>query len=276
MVSAIILNYLNSALTAKSVDYLLEAASKSSIAVEVIVVDNSAPKTAEELRKLLPEGVKIIENKENRGFAAANNQGIKQANGDVILIMNNDLFMNEQVLKNGIEYITSNKKAGIWSPKLVSQSGEAQRSCAYFPTLRGVVSEYLFKYQLENRLSITANKANHPVEVDSVMGACMFIQKEVLQKAGLFDEEYFFTKEDVDLCKKIKALNYKVVFDPRYEAIHIYHASQDYNWYKDPYLHKARKLYFKKHFNPLKALAARITVDAGIKVRKLKHRLFER
>lgn len=274
MVSAVILNYLNSKLTAKAVGHLREAASQAKITVEIIVVDNSAPQTAEELYKRLPDVVKIIENDENRGFAAANNQGIKAAKGEVILIMNNDLFINKKVMQMGVKYVTSNEKAGVWAPKLVDQSGKPQRSCANFPTLKGLISEYLFKYQFGNRIALSANNADHPVEVDTVMGACIFIRKEVLRQAGLFDEDYFFNVEDVDLCYKIKALGYKVLFDPRCEAVHVYGASQDHNWYDDPYLHKSRKIFFKKHFGPVKTMAARCTINAGIKARKVKHKLF--
>lgn len=274
IISAIILNYLNPQLTAKSVDYLLKAASQSALSVEVIVVDNSASETAEELRELLPKEVTVIENEENIGFAAANNQGIRRSGGEIILIMNNDLFINEEVLKKGTEFITANEDAGVWAPKLVDESGKPQRSCARFPTLRGVIGEYLFKYQHDNRIAVTANNAASPVEVDTVIGACMFIKKDVLWEAGLFDEDYFFTMEDVDLCYKIKAMGYRVIFDPCVEAIHLYGASQSAGWHDDPFLHKSRKRYFKKHFNQPNAMLARMIIDFGIAARKLKHKIF--
>lgn len=273
MVSAIILNYLNTKLTAKAVFHLKEAAAASSISVEIIVVDNSAPKTAAVLHELLPDDVRIIENDENRGFAAANNQAIKKAGGDVILIMNNDLFINEKVLQEGVKQITEHEKIGVWAPKLVEPSGNAQRSCAHFPTLAGVISEYLFKYQLGNRVSKSANNAHQPVKVDTVIGACMFIRKAVLHEAGLFDEDYFFNVEDVDLCYRIKDLGYEVLFDPRCRAVHLYRASQDYKWYEDPFMHKSRKIYFNKHFNFLHAAFARAVIDAGLTLRRIKHKI---
>ncbi len=274
MISAVILNYKDVALTKKCVDILYRSADASDLPVEVIVVDNSAPQTAEDLCEELPEEVKIIENEKNLGFSAANNQGIKQAKGDIILIMNNDLFINEEVLQTGSEYITSHKKAGVWAPKLVGEFSDEQKSCAYFPTIHGLIIEYWFKYPYSNRVALTAVNADHPVPVDMVIGACMFIRKEVLEQAGLFDEDYFFTSEDVDLCYKIKNLGYEVLFDPRVEAVHLTSASQDYTWYDDPHLHEARKLYFKKHFNSLKATTARFIISSGIKARKVKHNLF--
>lgn len=272
MISAIILNYFNPPLTVKSVDALLKAASETKIPVEVIVVDNSAPTTAKELRLLLPSEAVIIENEENRGFAAANNQGIKQAGGEVILIMNNDLFINKEVLKKGYEYATANRKCGIWAPKLTDQFGNAQRTCSHFPSLRGVISEYLTNQQLDNQIAILANGVKQPMQVDTVIGACMFIRREVLQEVGLFDEDYFFTSEDMDLCFKVDKAGYEIIFDPRCEAIHLTGASQNSLWHEDAYLHETRKLYFKKHHHYLKALLAGFVIDCGIKLRKLKHR----
>ncbi len=272
MVSAIILNYLNAELTAKSVDHLLDAAESAHLPIEVIVVDNSAPQTAQELREVLPKAVKIIENEENRGFSAANNQGIKQAEGEIILIMNNDLFINEKVLKEGVEAITLDQSIGVWAPKLIDRFGNSQRSCANFPTLRGVVAEYLFKHQFDNSIALAVHNIDHPVEVDTVIGACMVIRKAVLREVDLFDEDYFFNSEDVDLCNKIKKRGYKVILDPRFEAVHLYSASQNSSWYEDPYLHSARKIYFKKHHNFIKALLARFCIDTGIALRKIKHK----
>lgn len=273
MISAVILNYFNPALTEKAVNRLFHAAEATDITAEVIVVDNSAPETADELHNRLPGSVQIIENEENRGFAAASNQGIERAGGDVILIMNNDLFINEEVLRAGTEHIIAHKETGIWAPKLVDEKGKPQRTCANFPTLTGLISEYWFKYQWGNRVALSANRADHPIKVDTVIGACMFVRKAVLQEAGLFDEDYFFTGEDVDLCYRIKNRGYQVLFDPRCKAVHLYGASQDYEWHEDPFLHHSRKLYFKKHFNKASALIAGLAIDSGIMARKLKHKV---
>lgn len=273
MISAIILNYLNPELTAKAVDKLLVAASNTDIEVEIIVVDNSAPQTADTLMQLLPGHVKIIANDENNGFAAANNQGIKQAKGEVILILNNDCFINKNVLVQGTEQVSADKNIGVWAPKLVGQDGISQRSCAQFPTLWGRICEYLLNRPWENRIAVAANKANQPIEVDTVIGACMFIRRNVMQEVGLFDEDYFFCSEDVDLCYKMKDRGYKVLFDPRYSAIHLNGASQNSSWANNPYLHQSRKRFHEKHFSHLHAFLARAIIDLGLAMRKMKYKL---
>lgn len=274
MISAVILNYLNPDLTRKSVDTLLTAADESGIDVEVIVVDNSAPQTARELRKKLPNGVVIIENETNSGFSRANNQGIEKATGDFILIMNNDLFINSEALETGVQYLKSHKDSGIWAPRLTDQQGNDQRSCARFPTLTGLLTEYIFKLQYDNRIAESANKADQPVSVDTVIGACMLIPRKVIDEVKGFDEDYFFNVEDVDLCLKIKQKGYKITFDPRCSAVHLVSASQGGHWHEDKYLHKSRILYFQKNHHLVKSTIAAFIIRTGIWLRKIKHNLF--
>lgn len=274
MISAVILNYLNPNLTCKSVDTLLKAAEESGIDVEVIVVDNSAPQTAKELRKQLPDRVIIIENETNSGFSRANNQGIKKATGDFILIMNNDLFINPEALKIGVEYLKLHENIGIWAPRLTDQQGNAQRSCARFPTLTGLVTEYLFKLQYDNRIAESVNKADKPVSVDTVIGACMLIPRKVIDEVKGFDEDFFFNVEDVDLCLRIKQKGYEIMFDPRCSAVHLVSASQGGHWHEDKHLHKSRILYFKKNHNSIKPAIAAFIIRTGIWLRKIKHNLF--
>lgn len=274
MVSAVILNYLNPELTAECVDKLLYASGEAGIAVEVIIVDNSAPQTAPKLQTMLPEKVIVIENDTNCGFSKANNQGIKRASGEFIVIMNNDLFINKNTLAGGVDYLKNHPNIGVWAPKLTDQNGNAQRSCSQFPTLTGLFTEYLLKLQYDNTIAKKALKADHPVKVDTVIGACMFIPRKVMDDVGGFDEDYFFNVEDVDLCLKIKNKGYEVIFDPGCSAIHLVSASQNNHWYNDVHLHKSRILYFRKNHHPLKASIAQSVISAGLRLRKIKHEMF--
>lgn len=271
MVSAVILNYLNPDLTQECVNTLLEAARDASVDMEVIVVDNSARKTAKILREKLSQQVIIIENDANNGFSKANNQGIRRASGDLILIMNNDLFINADTLRKGVHYFKEHDNIGVWAPKLTDQQGKGQRSCSKFPTLTGLLTEYLLKLQYDNRIAKDAMQAAKPVEVDTVIGACMFIPTEVMREVGGFDEDYFFNVEDVDLCLKIKKHGYQVVFDSRCSAIHLVGASQDHHWYNDEHLHNSRILYFQKNHNAVKAALAKAVIKMGLKLRQIKH-----
>jgi GT2 family glycosyltransferase len=273
MVSAVILNYKDPELTCRCIDKLHAAADESGVETEVIVVDNSAPQTAQSLHEGLSEEVIIIENEKNEGFSKANNQGIERAKGDLILIMNNDLFINADTLGKGVRYIKNHPNIGVWAPKLTDQQGNAQRSCSQFPTLTGLISEYLLKLQYDNRIAKYAISADKPIKVDTVIGACMLIPKTVLDEVEGFDEDYFFNVEDVDLCLKIKNCGYEVIFDSRCSAVHLVSASQNGHWHDNRYLHQARILYFRKNHNSLKSGIAKAVIKAGIQLRKIKHQL---
>lgn len=264
--SVIILNYKNTALTSKCVDYVIDSTKKAAIKTQIIIVDNSAKKTADELKLLLPN-VHIIENMENQGFSKANNQGILASKGEYILLLNNDAFINPECLTNGINFFKENENCGLWAPKLVGEDGVFQVSYADLPSIKGLVKEYIL---LKNSNSYRdLNEWNKPHNVGNVIGAFMLIKKEAIEKVGLLDEDYFFTSEDVDYCKKIHKAGFSVIYDPRCKIIHIGGASQDYSWVNDPHLHKNRVIYFRKHHGIFKAFLAKIIIITGLNIRKV-------
>lgn len=266
--SVIILNYKNPILTLKCVETLIQSSNKVSLDLEVIVVDNSASETALTLKELIPPEVKLIENLENLGFSKANNQGIVKSKGKYILLLNNDAFVNPETLQKGIEYLENNKETGIWASKLIGEDGMFQVSCAKLPSLTGLVGEYVLhkNYDWYPDL-IYWNKPHH---VGNVIGAFMLIPSKVIEKVGLLDEDYFFTVEDVDYCKKVQKAGFSVVYDPRCDIVHISGASQENEWVNDPYMHKNRVLYFRKNHGILVGFLAYLIIGLGIKLMKFR------
>ncbi|MCE7698456.1 MAG: glycosyltransferase family 2 protein [Methanobacterium paludis] len=232
----------------------------------IIVVDNSADKTSEELKKLLPDYVEIIENEENLGFSKANNQGLKISQGKYVLLLNNDAFVNVNCLEKGIKYLENMECPGIWAPSLIGENGDLQGSTARFPSLKDLIGEYfLFRHYnvYEDFL-----QWKEPKEVDMVIGAFMLMEKKLVDKVGLLDENFFFNAEDVDYCKRVHDSGFPVIYDPRVSITHIGGASQEDKWFKDPYLHKTRIIYSYKHYNFFEAFLSEITIKLGLIFRK--------
>jgi GT2 family glycosyltransferase len=269
--STIILNYKNPVLTSKCVDYLIESANKTDINIQIIVVDNSAFETVDELKRLLPPGVEIIENIENHGFARANNQGILISNGEYILLLNNDVFVNSECLSHGINFLDENDDTGIWAPKLVGEDGSFQVSCARLPSIKGLIGEYILSKNYDWYPDL--KKWNEPHSVGNVVGAFVLMKKDVIDQVGLLDEDYFFTVEDVDYCKRVNLEGFSVIYDPRCSVIHIGGASHDNTWLDDTNMHKLRILYFRKNHGILKAFLAFFIINVGLNVRKIIRRL---
>lgn len=266
--SVIILNYKNAELTAKCVFCLLESVEKAKISTEIIVIDNSAPITGNELKKILPSRVKIIENEVNQGFSRANNQGIKICTGQYVLILNNDAFVNPECLWEGLTYLKENNHVGVWAPKLVGEDGSMQVSCARLPSLKGLIGEYLLFRNFDWYDDIY--EWTEPHEVGNVVGAYLLLEKSVIEQVGLLDEDFFFSVEDVDYCKRVHKAGLKVIFDPRVKVLHIGSASSEDSWISSQHLHNYRVLYIQKHHGKLSAWIAWLIINLGLIMRKLR------
>ena len=264
--STIILNYKDPELTARSVQTLLESAEPIDVKVQVVVVDNSATETAESLRKLLGDDAALIENQENQGFSRANNQGMEMATGEYILLLNNDAFVNPETLKLGFNYLEDHEECGVWSPKLVGVDGKFQVSCARLPSLRGLIAEYIQFKNLDWYPDL--ENWSEPTDVGNVVGAFMLFRRKLVDEVGMLDEDYFFNVEDVDYCKRIHEAGLEVIYDPRCSVVHIGGASQPGKWVNDPYMHRNRKIYFKKNHGTVQGIIAGIVIWTGLNMRR--------
>ncbi|MFA4967662.1 MAG: glycosyltransferase family 2 protein [Candidatus Margulisiibacteriota bacterium] len=196
--SIIIVNLNNSKILKECLDSVYKTTKKYKF--EIMVVDNGSIDGSQSMIKELFPQVKLIENNKNLGFAKANNQGLKIANGRYSLLLNNDTIVKEGAFDRMIEFMDNNLKAGACGPKLLNIDGTIQH--------QGSI--------LGKRFWISAL----PVEVDFVVGACLMVKKEVIEKVGLMDENLFFYNDDLDWCMSIRKAGYKVYYLPQAEVIH--------------------------------------------------------
>ena len=229
---------------------------------EIILIDNNSTDNTLELIKkefiseISQRYLRVIENKENLGFAKANNIGIKQATGEYILLLNSDTQLIDNSILKIIKYINSNPKIGIIGPKLLNSNHTLQRSCRRFPNLLDQIFIQLKFYNFfPNRifaikkyfmLDFDHNKIK---EVYQIMGAAMLIKKQVFDKIGLLDENFWAIFEEVDFCKRAKDEGYKIYFYPECQIIH--HKEQSFKQMaslkKQINFNRSLYYYFKKH-----------------------------
>lgn len=190
---------------------------------EIIVVDNASIDGSVERVEQRYKGIKILRNKENLGFAKANNQGIKIAQGEYVLLLNSDTQVEPKALDELIKFAEERSEAGVIGAKLLNQDGSTQPSVFHLPTIRGAISEFWFKKT--ESFSKYAPKGNNPIEVEAVVGAAMLIPKPVIEKVGLLDERYFMYFEDLDYCRRVRRAGFKVYYLPKAEVIHHHGAS---------------------------------------------------
>ncbi|MCX6779458.1 MAG: glycosyltransferase family 2 protein [Candidatus Magasanikbacteria bacterium] len=188
---------------------------------EEIIVDNaSTDGTADFIKQKYPQ-IKLIANDQNLGFAGGNNQGFKQAQGDWILFLNPDMQVETGGLKKILDWLKNRPDVGLVGCKLVNEKGEFNKEAGprRFPTVLNQLA-IIFKLPkifpgILNSYLMKGFDLSQEQEVDSVRGSFMLVRRELLNKLGWgFDPRYFIWFEDVDLCREIKRLGYKVFYTP--------------------------------------------------------------
>lgn len=191
------------------------------IIFEIIVVDNASNDgSAEMVQKEFPHVI-LIENKENLGFNAANNRGIKISKGRHILILNPDTIVLGGALNQMMKFMDDNKDTGALGCKILNSDKTVHFYFRKVPTLKKEIIKLLFPKLVslkEKRVDPQDYETIHQVEILS--GCCMMIRKDVFNKIGLLDERFFMYEDDVDLCYQIKKNNWKIYYIPSAEVVH--------------------------------------------------------
>jgi GT2 family glycosyltransferase len=228
--------------------------SLGNLASEVIVVDNgSSDQTAKIVEELYPQ-VNLIQNKKNLGYAKANNQGIEEATGEYILLLNPDTQVLEDALSLMCEFMEQNPKVGALGPKLLNPDKSVQPSRREFPTFSTLIWEFsglsrLFpKSRVFGKWKMGYFDFDETREVDQPMGSCLMLRRETLEDVGIFDENFGMFFNDVDLCFRIKKKGWKIYFYPEAKVIHHKGASTSKVKARMIWLsHLAFYKFFKKH-----------------------------
>ncbi|MFZ5932581.1 MAG: glycosyltransferase family 2 protein [Patescibacteria group bacterium] len=214
--SVVTVNLNTKKLTLESIKSVL----KEGLNLEIIVIDNgSTDGSVEALEDLAKKKlIKLIKNYRNLGFAKANNQGMKIAKGEYILLLNNDTIVKKGAIKKLLDFAKEIKEAGVVGSKLLNIDGSLQPSCFRFPTIKNAIRQYWFgKKGLFEKY---APKGKRATSVDAVVGAVFLITPLARKKVGLLDERYFAYFEDIDYCRRVWKAGLKVYYLPEAEIIH--------------------------------------------------------
>lgn len=206
------------------------------------------------LLRIFDQSLILIKNERNYGFAEGNNIGIRFAlkflNPEYILLLNNDTIVDKNFLKELIKIAERDKNIGIVAPKQFSYwNPEEVELRAHEIDFIKLIKETLFIWREKRK----EKDRESDREVDWVQASCLLIKKEVIQKIGLLDPQYFISWEDLDWCITARKAGYKII-----------HSSKSKFWHKisksvkkSPIVHyfKARNafLFYKKHrdYSPL-------------------------
>lgn len=189
---------------------------------EVLVVDNgSVDGSVEAIRRDFPL-VRILRNSVNRGYAAAVNRALRLARGPFVLLLNTDAELHEGTVAAMARWLRENPRAAAAGPQLVSKDGVPEHSFVHLPSLATeLLHKDLLRWIWPERFPSKRGKHTGPVEVPSLVGACMLVRKETLDEIGYLDERYFVFLEETDWCRRARENGWKIWFLPHCRATHL-------------------------------------------------------
>ncbi|HPW34747.1 MAG TPA: glycosyltransferase family 2 protein [Candidatus Paceibacterota bacterium] len=222
---------------------------------EEIIIDNaSTDGTADYIQQNFPQ-VKLIANQQNLGFAAANNQGLQEAKGEFVLFLNPDMQLEEGSLPKILTWLKNKPEVGLVGCRLVNEKGEVNLEAGprRLPTVLNQLA-IIFKIPkifpgVLNQYMMRGFDFTTEQEVETVRGSFMLVRRELLNQLGWgFDPRYFIWFEDVDLCREIKRLGFKVFYTPLISCVDFVGQSfkQRDSFWKQKNFTKSMLVYFQK------------------------------
>jgi len=223
-VSIVLVNYNTKEITSNCINSIFE--NTKYVNFEIIVVDNnSSDGSVEYLKREFNGKIKLVESDVNLGFGGGANIGIKESTGKYVLLLNTDTVILDNTIKNMFDFMEGeeNKDVAVIGVVLIDENGNALQSYGEFLPFKVGINEFIFKAFLPKKLNraILKNEKVEEfktglfqnkrfVEVDYIIGADMFIRKDVIDEVGVFDERFFMYFEEADLQLRMKKRGYKI------------------------------------------------------------------
>jgi len=238
-----------------------------SYAVEVHVVDNaSSDGSAEMVRSSFPQ-VKLIASRTNLGFAGGSNLALGRCQGRYVLLLNPDTRVLGDALSVMVNHMERNSDVGVVGPRVYYADGRPQPSRRRFPTMMTAFMEstLLQHWFPRNRWALRYYMADVPddivQDVDWVIGACMLVRAETIERVGPLDQAFFMYSEEMDWCRRITDDGWRVVYLPQAEIIHHEGRSSDQVVPARHIRFQTSKIrYFRKHHGPSQATVLRLFI----------------
>ncbi len=247
----------------------------STISAEIFVVDNNSVDGSVAMVKAKFPEVKLIANKENFGFSKANNQAIKEAKGEYILLLNPDTIVEEDTFTKIIQFMNQHLDAGALGVKMIDGKGnflpESKRGLptplVAFYKIFGF-SKLFPKSKILGRYHLGFLDENEINKVDVLAGAFMFMRKSALEKSGLLDENFFMYGEDIDLSYRITKAGYNNYYYPETRIIHYKGESTKKSSVNYVFVfYNAMVIFARKHFSKNNAATFSFLIHIAIYLR---------
>lgn len=245
---------------------------------ERIVVDNASSDATVEAARAVP-GTQVLANPDNRGFAAAANQGARAARGDLLLFLNPDVQAQPGALA-ALQATAANTSAGALAGRLLDSTGATQVGFTFrrLPTLATALAETLLLNRVwpgnpfNCRYRCVDFDYERPAEIEQPAGACLLVKRRAWESLGGFDPRFFpLWFEDVDLCRRLRQAGWTILYEPQARFVHAGAHSLAAVADRDRQLYWYQNLlrYFRKHHSRLAVAVLRVAILKGMLLRML-------
>ena len=251
--SVILVNWNSLELTSQAISSLKDKT--HGIIYEVILIDNGTDQDSSpvELPKRFP-WIKFIANPDNRGFSKASNQGIKEARGRYVLLLNSDTIQIENALGEAVRYMDAHADVGALGIRhLNNDDGKTVQ-----PSFHEFPNPWLDVLSLLGLIRLRSNDSHifdpeKEQDVDWVCGSFLLMRRECLAQVGVLDEQFFIYSEDIDWCLQARRAGWKVRFWPGAAMIHIGSASHPHMKDKTFAHFRSNLTYIRKNYSLIAA-----------------------
>ncbi len=261
----VIVNYNTSALLRDCLRSVF--ASTGGLRLAVCVVDNASPDDSVAVVRAEFPAVRVIANRQNAGYPAANNQGLRAFGFGVdptpgladlprfALLLNPDTVLPPAALSEMLAFMASHPRAGAAGPKLVRRDGSLDKACRRsFPTpttslYHLLKLDRLFPHSSRfARYDLSYLSPDLVTPVDAIVGAFMLVRGEAIAQAGLLDETFFMYGEDLDWAKRITDAGWEVWYNPQVTVLHIKEAASRHSYKARVEFYRAMTIFYNKHY----------------------------
>lgn len=243
----------------------------------VVVSDNGSTDGSRELIAERYGGrVRIVENGENLGFAAACNRAFAVTSSEYVFLLNPDAELKDGALANVVAFMDAHPRCGIAGSRIYNYDGSVQESCGEFDTWLGAFlrssawGDLPPLRRFANGASLRAWDYSGARRVDIAIGAALTIRRSVFAAIGTFDERFFLYHEEVDFAKRAAAAGFETWFVPTSEAVHEGQGSARGRYSVEARKQRSRRAYWIKHHGRVwygllvAALIGRYALYAGL------------
>ena len=240
---------------------------------EAVVVDNASSDGSAGAATAFAPRARVLQNRDNVGFARGVNQGLAATSAATVLIMNPDCRLERGAIDGLTAELERGDRMALAGPRILNPDGSVQGSARGDPDMltglfgrTAALRRMLPDLGIGKRNVIAADVGGASIDVDWVSGACMLARRSALERVNGFDERYFLYWEDADLCRRLRGQGYQIRYVPGATAVHrVGHSSRVARSASIRAFHDSAYLYYATHVAPTvspKRLAAKVLLSA--------------